>query len=340
MGDNPRTGEDICRAIMEGCHIYTSALAILGSITLFLLLLDTLWNILLVARAVLVPYLLADEETNLVQKYGSWALITGCTDGIGREYAKELAKRGLNIILISRSKEKLQTTADEIEKEYSVKTKIVVADFSKGAPAINQIREEIRNFEIGILVNNVGTQYSYPMCVGEVPEEQLWDIINVNVGAVTMMTRMLVEVMKKRGKGAIVNVSSGSELQPLPLMTVYAASKVYVRNFTRALRYEYSGCGITIQHLSPMFINTKMNDYSRTLRTTSLLVPDAQTFAKHAVRTLGKLDYTTGYWSHGIQSFLMMLAPEWARILIGGKLNESLQKEYFNTQAEKIKITS
>lgn len=69
-------------------------------------------------------------------------------------------------------------------------------------------------------------QYTYPMFVGEVPEQQLWDIININVGAVTMMSRILVEDMKKRKRGAIVNVSSGSELQPLPLMTVYAASKV------------------------------------------------------------------------------------------------------------------
>ncbi|KAI4465092.1 hypothetical protein MML48_3g00015850 [Holotrichia oblita] len=143
------------------------------------------------------------------------------------------------------------------EQEYPVKTKIIVADFSKGATTINYIRNEINNLEIGILgkhlcippyslffvkarqsfkfiiaftfllsVNNVGMQYTYPMVVGEVPEQQLWDIININVGAVTMMTRILVEDMKKRKKGAIVNVSSGSELQPLPLMTVYAASKV------------------------------------------------------------------------------------------------------------------
>lgn len=75
-------------------------------------------------------------------------------------------------------------------------------------------------------VNNVGVNYSYPMYVGEVPEKDLWDIININVGAATMMTRLIINDMKKRGRGAIVNVSSGSELQPLPLMTVYAATKV------------------------------------------------------------------------------------------------------------------
>lgn len=64
------------------------------------------------------------------------------------------------------------------------------------------------------------------MYVGEVPEKDLWDIININVGAATMLTRLIINDMKKRGRGAIVNVSSGSELQPLPLMTVYAATKV------------------------------------------------------------------------------------------------------------------
>jgi 17beta-estradiol 17-dehydrogenase / very-long-chain 3-oxoacyl-CoA reductase len=64
------------------------------------------------------------------------------------------------------------------------------------------------------------------MLVGEVPKEELWSIINVNIGATTMMTRIVLQGMKKRGKGAIVNVSSGSEIQPLPYMTVYAASKV------------------------------------------------------------------------------------------------------------------
>lgn len=66
------------------------------------------------------------------------------------------------------------------------------------------------------------------MYLNEVPEQELADIINVNVGAVTLMTRALIDDMKKRGRGAIVNVSSGSELQPLPLLTVYAATKVHI----------------------------------------------------------------------------------------------------------------
>lgn len=115
-------------------------------------------------------------------------------------------------------------------------------------------------------MNNVGRQYEYPMYLGEVPESELWDIINVNVGATTLMTRLVIDDMKKRGRGAVVNVSSGSELQPLPLMTVYAATKVYVRSFSEALRAEYSRFGVTVQHLSPLFVNTKMNAFSHRLQ--------------------------------------------------------------------------
>ena len=68
--------------------------------------------------------------------------------------------------------------------------------------------------------------YDYPDELGKVPEQILWDIININIGSVTAMTRLIVNDMKKRGKGAIINISSGSELQPLPYATVYSASKV------------------------------------------------------------------------------------------------------------------
>lgn len=74
----------------------------------------------------------------------------------------------------------------------------------------------------------MGKQYSYPMYLTEVAEQELWDIVNINIGAATFMTRLLLPQMKLRGRGAIVNVSSSSELQPLPLMTVYAASKVRI----------------------------------------------------------------------------------------------------------------
>nr|XP_014289551.1 inactive hydroxysteroid dehydrogenase-like protein 1 [Halyomorpha halys] len=279
-------------------------------------------------------------------------VVTGCTDGIGRAYVEELAKRGLNIVLISRNKEKLLRVASEIESRYQVKTKIITVDFSKGQSVYYQIEAEIKGIPIGILVNNVGKQYTYPTYLSEVPEQELWDIINVNIGATTLMTKMILPQMVARKRGAIVNVSSSSELQPLPLMTVYAATKdpsgdrahqdliptlpimllptsqVFVKSFSEALRVEYQAEGITIQHLSPFFIKTKMNAFSYRLQESSLLVPDAETYAKNAVNTLGRVNHTTGYWVHGLQYFFTMIPPMWIRTYIGAFMNQTFRKDY------------
>jgi len=79
-----------------------------------------------------------------------------------------------------------------------------------------------------ISVNNVGMQYLYPMYITEVPESTVWDLVNVNVGATTHMTKLVLPGMQKRKRGAIVNVSSSAELQPMPLLAVYAATKVAI----------------------------------------------------------------------------------------------------------------
>jgi 17beta-estradiol 17-dehydrogenase / very-long-chain 3-oxoacyl-CoA reductase len=172
----------------------------------------------------------------------SFLVVTGSTDGIGKEYAKELAKQGLNIVLISRTESKLATVAKEIgeylltsscalwpsltlisckhsiESTYSVKTKIIVADFGMGREIYDEISRQLQLLDVGILVNNVGRMYDFPNDLDQIPEDLLWQIININVGAVTMMSRIIIPQMKINRRGIIVNISSGSECQPTPLM--------------------------------------------------------------------------------------------------------------------------
>lgn len=82
------------------------------------------------------------------------------------------------------------------------------------------------------MVNNVGRMYDFPDNLEKVPEELLWQIININVGAVTILSRAVIPQMKSKRRGIIVNISSGSECQPMPLSAVYGASKIYVKNFS------------------------------------------------------------------------------------------------------------
>lgn len=111
-------------------------------------------------------------------------------------------------------------------------TKIISTDFSKGPEIYENLAKQLNQLDIGILVNNVGRMYEYPNEFDLVSEDLIWDIININIGAVTMMTRITIPRMKVKRRGLIVNISSGSESQPMPLTAVYAATKSYTRNFT------------------------------------------------------------------------------------------------------------
>lgn len=289
---------------------------------------ENLRSLVQIVTAVLTPYFVPAENKSLVERYGKWAVITGCTDGIGRQYAFQLAARGLNIVLISRTPEKLMAVAAEIEQRHQVKTKWIAADFSQGRPVFDKLRQELAGVPVGILVNNVGTNTDYPDDFETASEDKLWEIINVNIGAATMMTRMVLPEMKQRRQGAIVNISSGSELQPLPYLTIYAASKAYVRNFTLALQHELEPFGITCQLVSPLYVTTKMNQYSTTLMEGGVFIPNAESYAKCCVFSLGKTKRTTGYWSQGIQYCVIKFAPEWARTIIGGTMNKRFRQEY------------
>ncbi|XP_039043494.1 very-long-chain 3-oxoacyl-CoA reductase 1-like [Hibiscus syriacus] len=168
---------------------------------------------------------------NLKDHYGSWAIVTGCTDGIGKALVFQLASHGLNLLLVGRNPLKLQATADAIRERFGtqVKTRKVVVDFSKtsGEEMSKTMEGVIEGLDIGVLVNNAGVAYEGATFFHEVEPEVVESIIKVNVEAATWITKAVVPVMAKKKKGAIVNIGSGSYggFLSYPLYTVYAASK-------------------------------------------------------------------------------------------------------------------
>ena len=162
--------------------------------------------------------------------------VAGATDGIGRAYAEELASRGLNIILISRNQDKLQMLAKDIADTYNVETDIIVADFSSGREIYDPIREALKDRDIGILVNNVGVFYPYPQYFTQVSEDKLWDIINVNIAAASLMVHIVLPGMVERKKGAVVTISSGSCCKPTPQLAAFSASKVMSSRLENGIR--------------------------------------------------------------------------------------------------------
>ncbi|XP_007443016.1 inactive hydroxysteroid dehydrogenase-like protein 1 [Python bivittatus] len=248
---------------------------------------------------------------DLSKQYGKWAVVTGGTSSLGISYAKELASRGVDLILISRNREKLEAVAKEIVETYNIRTAIVVTDFSRGREAYPALKKALEGKEIGVLVNNVGVLYPLPDSFTSLTEAQVWEFINVNIGAANMMVHLVLPGMVQRKKGAIVNVSSISCCKPCPRYTAYSASKTYLDHFSRSLHYEYASHGIFIQSLIPFFICTNVTTCRNTLSKTGFFVPSSDEYVRHAVTTLGVSRRTTGYWPHTLLMILARFVPEW-----------------------------
>ncbi|XP_051121009.1 very-long-chain 3-oxoacyl-CoA reductase 1 [Andrographis paniculata] len=245
-----------------------------------------------------------------LKKYGSWALITGPTDGIGKAFAFQLAKKGLNLVLVGRNPDKLKEVSDSIKsKSGSVQIKNVVVDFSGDLDeGVSRIKEAIEGLDVGLLINNVGVSYPYARFLHEVDEKLLNDLIKVNVVGTTQVTRAVLPGMLKRKKGAIVNIGSGAAIviPADPLYSVYAATKAYIDQFSRCLYVEYKKSGIDVQCQVPLYVATKM----ASIRRSSFFVPSTDGYARAALRWIGYEPRCTPYWPHTLLWALANSLPE------------------------------
>jgi short-subunit dehydrogenase len=178
------------------------------------------------------------------------ALVTGASSGIGLDLAKRFAAEGFDVVLVARSQGKLEEVRAGIEGEHKVRAHVVAGDLAQPRAAETLVAElERRGLEIDALVNNAG----YAL-YGAFAETDLADelaMIQVNVVALTHLTKLLVRKMVARRSGYILNLASTAAFQPGPLMSVYYATKAYVLSFSEALANELDGTGVTVTALCP-----------------------------------------------------------------------------------------
>lgn len=199
---------------------------------------------------------------------GSYALITGGSDGIGKAYAIELAKRGFNIILVARNKDKLDAAEGDIKKANRFATvKQVVADFANSnfEGFFDKLYDQVKEgTDISILVNNVGLDY--PEFFLETNEKKLADLITVNVLPEVFLTRKILPDMQKRDKrfrSLIINMASASGTFAQPYTAVYCATKAFNDFFSRALSLEFYCSRVDILSVRPFYVGTAMNAYKQ-----------------------------------------------------------------------------
>jgi len=216
------------------------------------------------------------------------ALITGASGGIGYELAKLFAHDHYNLVLVARSAPQLTQFADELQRQFGVTAKSVPLDLTAGsAPQFlfDQLQRE--NISIDVLVNNAG--YGILGEFSKISLEESLGQIQLNIAALTHMTRLFLPPMRERGAGRIMNVASTAGFQPGPLMAVYYASKAYVISFSEALANELSGSGVALTCLCPGPTDTGFQGRAGTENTVlfKVLRPmDAKTVARNGYRGL------------------------------------------------------
>lgn len=273
------------------------------------------------------------------KKYGSWAVVTGCTDGIGKAYTEQLAKRGLNIVLISRTQSKLEDLAKELEEKYSIHTKCVAADFTEQTSIYPKIKAALAELNIAVLVNNVGMSYKFPDYLDAVLVDDQFtnSMINCNITSMTKMTGFVLPGMVSRKGGVIINVASASGRIPTPFLTVYSATKAYMDFFSQATSMEYKSKGIIVQSLNPYFVSTKMTGLRG-----SMMAPKPEKFVSGALGTVGTQPVTNGCLAHNLQGWLLESLPRFVvdrmitnMMLTGRKKGMAKAKRLADAEAKK-----
>lgn len=177
-----------------------------------------------------------------------WALVTGASSGIGKEFVFILARNGYNVILVSRDIQRLNGIAVQLENEFGIKTRTIQKDLSNPYAAV-ELFKQIEDLHISVFVNNAGAGICGPFIESDIEKDT--DIINTNIASLTALTKLAAARMLQQNSGKILNVASTGAYQPGPYTAVYYASKAYVLSLTQAVREELKGTGIDICTLCP-----------------------------------------------------------------------------------------
>ncbi|KAA6427626.1 MAG: hypothetical protein FRX49_02289 [Trebouxia sp. A1-2] len=287
--------------------------------------------VLTITKAVWVYFLRPGQN---LRKLGSWAVVTGATDGIGRALCDNLARKGLNVLLISRTESKLVAAAEEVAKKYNVQTKYTVVDFANADEVTWQrTTTALASLDVGLLINNVGLSYDHCEYLEHLSDQDVRNMVEVNITSVNQMTRIALPAMKAHHKGTIVNIgsASGSLVPATPLTSVYAGTKAYVDVFTRSMQVELAASGVTYQNMAPLFVATKMSK----IRKPSIAAPSPAQWARAAVKHIGYETISCPYWFHAVEWYCIAVAPAWLMNMYVLNMHLGMRKRYYKKKNAK-----
>ncbi|HEY0720420.1 MAG TPA: SDR family oxidoreductase [Gammaproteobacteria bacterium] len=195
------------------------------------------------------------------KKYGPWALVTGASSGIGEAFCRQLAARGMHLILVARRQQRLVQLANELERQHGVQCKVIAGDLASDE-FLTELFAATASLEVGLLVNNAGFAQTGNFLAR--PVEQHLSLLQVNCRAPLMLAHNYGNRMARRGRGGIINVASAAAFLPMPHWGNYAASKAYLLFFSEALGFELQERGVDVLALCPGATRTEFSNVAGT----------------------------------------------------------------------------
>jgi len=256
---------------------------------------------------------------NFINKYGEWALITGASSGIGEEFAKQLAKLGMKLILIARRKNRLLDLSNLLREKYNTESIIIPIDLSTDN-YIDELKNYTEKKEIGILINNAGFGSTGEFINCDTAKEI--DMIKVNCLAPAVLTHYFLPQMIQRRRGAIIFLGSTVAFQPTPMMTTYSATKAFNLYLGEALWWELKKYNIDVLALNPGGTNT---EFQRIAKIGVGPIPrEPSDVVKTALNALGKKPSVVDGIQNKIISVMVRFIPRRIAVSLAGVIAKNL----------------
>jgi len=255
-------------------------------------------------------FVLSGKNLRKYGKKGSWAVVTGASDGLGKEFAHQLAAKGFSLALVSRTQSKLDALAKDLEQKHAgsgLQTKVLAMDFAEDRDAdYGRLAQLIDGLDVAVLINNVGQSHSIPVPFLQTDGNELQNIVRINCLGTLKTTQVVAPGMVRRKRGLILTMGSMGGWAPTPYLAAYSGSKAFLQNWSTCLAAELAPSGVDAYLVLSYLVVSAMSK----IRRPSLLVPTPKPFVRAALAKIGCASQAfastyTPYWSHALLQWVV-----------------------------------
>jgi short-subunit dehydrogenase len=260
------------------------------------------------------------------ERFGPWALVTGASSGIGEAFARRLAELGMNLILVARREDRLRKLAEELQRRFSIITRVVTVDLSQ-EDFLHAIQNATDDLQVGLLVNNAGIATTGKFLDNDLGAELA--MLHINNRAPLILAHHFGRLMRKNGRGGIIFLSSSVAFAGVPSWSNYAASKAHDLVFAEGLAKELGRDGISVLALCPGATQTEF--WPAGSKPLFPQQPDA--VVSVALKKLGRKTTVVAGWINSITAFSTRLLPRsWNATIFGWVIGGMLKGVKTTTQ--------